>query len=290
MKRIITLTLALTFLIMLSGCRTTEYDKQIATTTLPVYEFTTRLCQGTDVHIVRVVTEDISCLHDYTLQVSQMQKIASSDAVVITGGGLETFLDDVLTSSQRVIEASAGIEALHGHNEDNHGAHQHDQDPHIWLSPRNAAIMAENIYRELCTIYPNYKSTFERNLEILLNDLSELESYGFQQLENLTNRNLITFHDGFGYFAQAFDLHILKAIEEESGSEASATELIEICNLIDQHQVPAIFTEKNGAASAAQIISRETGVTIFSLDMAISGDSYFDAMYHNIDVIKEALG
>ena len=53
---------------------------------------------------------------------------------------------------------------------------------------------------------------------------------------------------------------------------------------------PYIFTERNGSTSAAGVISRETGVTVYSLDMAMAGDSYFDAMYRNIDTIKEALG
>ena len=45
-----------------------------------------------------------------------------------------------------------------------------------------------------------------------------------------------------------------------------------------------------GSTSAAEVISRETGVTVYSLDMVMAGDSYFDAMYRNIDTIKEALG
>jgi ABC-type Zn uptake system ZnuABC Zn-binding protein ZnuA len=101
---------------------------------------------------------------------------------------------------------------------------------------------------------------------------------------------MITFHDGFGYFAQAFDLEILQAIEEESGSEASAQELISLIATVQEHQLPALFTERNGSVSAADIIAAETGATIYALDMAIAGEDYFQAMYHNIDTVKEALG
>ena len=76
----------------------------------------------------------------------------------------------------------------------------------------------------------------------------------------------------------------------ESGSEASARELIELITLVEEQSLPAIFTEASGSTSAASIIARETGCGVFSLDMAMAGDSYFDAMYHNIDTIKEALG
>ena len=78
-------------------------------------------------------------------------------------------------------------------------------------------------------------------------------------------------------------------MEEESGAEASAAELIELIEEVEHHDLPAIFTEINGSVSAADIIARETGAALYTLDMAMSGDSWFDAMYHNIDTIKEAL-
>ena len=60
--------------------------------------------------------------------------------------------------------------------------------------------------------------------------------------------------------------------------------------LTRQHRLPAIFTETNGSTSAAGIIAAETGANVYALDMVMSGDSYFEAMYHNIDTLKEALG
>jgi zinc transport system substrate-binding protein len=81
---------------------------------------------------------------------------------------------------------------------------------------------------------------------------------------------------------------VLEAIEEEAGSETSAKDLIRIVQLIREKELPAIFTETNGSSASAEIISRETGVTILSLDMAMAGDDYFTAMYANINAVKEA--
>ena len=121
-------------------------------------------------------------------------------------------------------------------------------------------------------------------------ELDALQQYGKDTLSELGCREIITFHDGFAYLAQAFDLTILDAVEEESGSEASARELIHLIEEVEHHDLPAIFTEKSGSVSAAGIIARETGCQSFALDMAMAGDSYFDAMYHNIDTLKEAMG
>ena len=124
---------------------------------------------------------------------------------------------------------------------------------------------------------------------LLLTQLKMLLDYGNENLSGLQSRELVTFHDGFSYFADSFDLTILEAVEEESGSEASAKELIHLIEEVEHHDLPAIFTEVSGSVSAAGIISRETGAASCALDMAMAGDSYFQAMYHNIDTIKEAL-
>ena len=297
MKRIPYFLVALLLSVLITGCSTQTAPAQVAATTLPVYEFTARLCEGTPITVTRLVTEEVSCLHDYSLNVRQVKAAESAELIVISGAGLEEFLEDLLLNA-RIADASQGIDLIipeehhhHGSEDDadEHEGHHHEQDPHIWLDPANAMIMAENICRELISRYPGHEAAFASNLQSLKADLAVLQTYGAEQLQTLSCRDIITFHDGFSYLAQAFDLHILEAIEEESGSEASAKELIHMIEEVEHHQLPAIFTEKSGSVSAAGIISRETGAGTYALDMAMAGDSYFSAMYHNIRTLKEAL-
>ena len=294
MKRFLTLLLLCLFL---TGCTPSE-SARIVATTLPVFEFTARLCEGTGLTVTRLVTEEVSCLHDYSLNVRQVKAAEAADVIVISGAGLEDFMEDLLHGAD-TIDASAGIQLIiseehsHAHEasetDEGHEGHHHEEDPHIWLSPANASVMAGNICRELAERYPEYSALLEENLKVLLQELEDLNTYGQEQLKALSRRDLITFHDGFSYFAHAFDLHILRAVEEESGSEASAKELIELIGEVEHHDLPAIFTEKSGSVSAAGILARETGCGSYPLDMAMAGNSYFEAMYHNIDTIKEAL-
>lgn len=277
--------------ILLWGCTGSTPAPQITATTLPVYEFTKTLCDGTPLTVGRLITQSVSCLHDYSLNVDQVKQAEGAETIVISGGGLEEFMEDILDSS-KTIDASSGIALLEGeeHHHDEEEDHEgHEHDPHFWLDPQNAVIMAQNICEGLIRRYPQYRSQFQENLSPLLQRLNELDAYGTETLKGLSCRKLITFHDGFAYFAQAFDLEILAAVEEESGSEASAKDLIQLIQLVRSNDLPAIFIEKNGSSAAATIICAETGANAFTLDMAMAGDSYFEAMYNNLNAIKEAL-
>lgn len=282
--------------LLLSGCQTADTPAMVVATTLPVYDFTVALCQNTDITVERLINESVSCLHDYSLSVSQVKAVESAEIIVCSGAGLEDFLSDLLENSVKV-DASAGISLLctsHSHDHDDHAHHAHEDtqevDAHIWLSPANASCMAKNIAAGLIDHYPQHEQQIQNNLTALLQNLDVLQQYGQQTLSELRSRDLITFHDGFSYFADSFDLHILEAVEEESGSEASAKELIHLITLVQDYKLPAIFTETHGSVSAANVISRETGANIYALDMCMGDTGYFEAMYRNIDTIKEALG
>ena len=274
---------------LFAGCVSRQPQADIAATTLPVYEFTSALTAGTGLTVTQLVDQNVSCLHDYALSVRQVRAVESAQVIVLSGGGLEDFMTDLLTGKD-VIDSSAGIVLEESCHEDSHDHHHHEADAHFWLSPACAKQMAQNICTGLTARYPQHKAAITANLANLLAKLDALQAYGQQQLANLSCNKMITFHDGFTYFAKAFDLQILAALEEESGSEASAAELKELITLTREQELPAIFTEENGSDRSARVIADATGAKVYQLSMAMSGDSYFTLMYQNIDTIKEALG
>ena len=150
------LALALVLALLLGGCAAAPQASEedlIAATTYPVWQFTTAVTEGTGLQVARVITEPVSCVHDYALSVDQMKILARSRAVVISGLGLEDFMEDVLPAGGACIDASTGVQTLcteahdHDHDTHSHGAHDHDhgeEDPHIWLDPARAAQMVQN--------------------------------------------------------------------------------------------------------------------------------------------------
>ena len=274
-QRVFSILLALALL--LSGCaaQKSEPSADILATTAPVAQIVGAITAGTDLTVATLISEPVSCVHDYALSVDQMRAVEQAKLIVISGAGLEEFMGDTLASCDVVIDASEGLALLPGE--------EGESDPHTWLAPENMIAMTHTVETALAAEYPQHAALFAENADIWCEKLE-------QHLADLSCRRLVTFHDGFAYFAKAFDLEIAASMEIEAGSEPSARELEEIISLLQDQNIPAVFTEINGTADAAELVARETGCAVFSLDTAISSVNYLSAMTQNIDTIKEALG
>ena len=300
MKRLLPLLCSLC--LIFSGCAAPTASEpeddtlHILATTYPVYLFASSIADGVDgVAVTRLITEEVSCLHDYTLTVKDMKAIEQADVILLNGAGLEDFMSDALSQSDAaVIDCSEGIELLPAvsHSDHSHSGEDVDgeKDPHFWLCEEAARVMMNNILHGLSALDEAHQDAYTANFSAAAVQIPDdpLDASA------LSCPYLITFHDGFQYFAHDNGLTLLKSIEEEEGSEASAAEIKEIVALIREYDIPAIFTEKNGPQSTAQAIARETGVAVYQLDMIMSGDgqdisAYVDAMNANYAVIREAL-
>ena len=301
MKRLLALLCAL---LLLSGCGAGQEREEftIACTTYPVYLLANTNAGDVDGVSVRlVVDQQVSCLHDYTLTVTDMKVLEGADVVAINGAGLEDFLGDALDARQ-VIDLDEDIDLIateEPHAEESHSgdAHHHDgADPHIWMDPRSYAQMARTLSAALAEQDPAHADTYQNRGEAAAR---ELERFCGELLDSpagaeVRGRSIITFHDGFAYFARAFGLTIAAAIEEEEGAEASAQELRRTIEIVERERLPAVFTEVNGSANAAGIIARECGVAVYPLSMVMSGEAgdtiaaYERAIQANLDTIRRA--
>lgn len=282
-RRIFALLAAALLVLSVSGCTekaAVQAQTDLLATTQPVYQLANALTDGTGLSVSLLISEPVSCLHDYTLTVSQMEKIENAKLVLESGLGLEDFMADALSGKVRIVVSST-LPTLEG---------DEGIDPHWWLDPTRFREAAKLTAQELGSQYPEFTDQIADNFAAFDKKLSELQSYGDEALKNLSCRELVTFHDGFSYFADSFGLTIAAAMEVESGSEPSAKELEQIVSIVEKEKIPAVFTETNGETGSAQVVANETGCKVYTLDMAISNADYFAAMRENINTIKEALG
>ena len=291
MKKILVLLLACALIASGGyGCSTVEEDDaefRIVASFYPVYITVLNLIDGVDgVKADNMAGQQTGCLHDYQLQSKDMKNIERADVFVINGAGMESFLDKVTDQLPEltVINASEGIPLL---EEDE------SQNPHVWVSISGCMQQVSNIAEGLAQADPERGEQYRENAREYMEKLTALQEKMHAELDDLPNRDIITFHEAFPYFAEEFGLNIVRVINREPDSQPSAKELAETIRLIEETDVKAVFVEPQYPDSAADIVAAETGATVYTLDPVVTGeddpDAYLDAMEKNMEVLKTAL-
>jgi zinc transport system substrate-binding protein len=286
-------------LIPLSGCNADEATKlssggqkfTIVTSFYPIYIDAINVTKGVQgVKVVNMTGPQTGCLHDYTLSAENMKTLSEAQVFIINGAGMEDFMDKVIKQlpNLKIIESAEGIELIEDQQKDN-------GNPHVWVSISNAIQQMKTIGAKLAEIDSANAGIYKSNTEEYVKKLELERTKMHNVLDNVTNKDIVTFHEAFPYFAKEFNLNIVTVIEREPGSEPSAKELETTIETIKARGVKTLFAEPQYSSKAAQTIASETGAKIYILDPVVTGkangdmDAYIKAMDNNLEVLKEAL-
>lgn len=318
MKKILALLLAIAVAGgSLSGCIRTDYNKdkiKFLASFYPIYIMALNIVDGVDgVEVDCMAEVQVGCLHDFKLSTDDMRNIEKSDGFIINGAGMEGFIEDIANKVDglQIIDSSTGIDLLadgHHHDEDEHehedehiheDEHEHEghnhgeYNAHIWVSVANCIKQVENITDGIVKLDPAHESEYRSNSKKYISKLTELKNEMESGLADISDRNIITFHEAFDYFAEEFKLNIVSVIEREPGSEPNARDLASIIDLTKETGVKALFVEPQYPNTSADIIAAETDAKVYTLDPGVSGemnkDAYIKMMKENLKVLQKAL-
>ena len=303
MKKII-FALLIICCFILCGCeyqenKIDENKFNIVTSFYPMYVATSNIVDGVeDVTLSNMTDVQVGCLHDYQMTTKDMNKLEKADVFIINGGGMESFLDKATSSCKnlKVINSSEGIleedEHEEGHHE--HEESHNEENAHIWVSISLYINQVQNIANELARADEKNADKYLENAEIYIEKLKNLKNEMHEKLDNLEKKNIVTFHEAFSYFADEFNLNVVAVIEREPGTSPSAGQLAKIIDEIKETSAKAIFVEPQYEKTTANVISKETGVPVYTLDPIVSGKldkgEYERIMRENLKVLEEALG
>ncbi|MEN6389132.1 MAG: metal ABC transporter substrate-binding protein [Syntrophomonas sp.] len=294
-QKILKLLLVLALLTNLVGCRTqvptgSQNDKKvkIVTSFYPVYIMTLNLTQDiSGIEVENMTPAAAGCLHDYQFTPQNLITLKQADVVIVNGGGMESFMDKVAREvpQGKIITASQGLNLLKdADGEDN---------PHVWVSVSGAIDETRNINRQLAQLLPQYTQQLQANCDAYVAKLEKLNSDMKTELAGINNRNIVTFHEAFPYFARDFGLNIVAVVQSEPNTEPSARELAVIIDKVKQTRTTALFIEPQYQGVSVETVARETGAKVYTLDPAVTGeynpDAYIKAMKNNAQTLKEAL-
>jgi len=182
----------------------------------------------------------------------------------------------------KVIDTRAGVTLRHltadeaeaheeGHEEEHAEGHAHEHehaagepDPHFWLDPHNAKMLATHVAAGLADADPAHAEVYRERLRGVLEDLDRLDGALRKALEPLKGQVFLVFHPAFGYFGDAYGLK--QAAVEIEGKEPGARQLADLIDRARQLGVRVVFVQPQFSKKSAEAIARTIGGTVVEMD------------------------
>ncbi|KXS36358.1 MAG: hypothetical protein AWU55_3003 [Halomonadaceae bacterium T82-2] len=270
---------------------------------------------GEYVEVTSLVGPD-SDSHVYTPSPVDVRRIAGADLVIFNGLQLEGWMNRLLDASGYrgvKVVATDGIAALHftgadhgeppaegdGHAEHaEHAAHDHgDLDPHAWLDVSRAEHYVANIRDGLIEADPAHADAYRRRADAYLARLDTLDAEIHRLIDAIpaARRVVVSGHDAFDYFADAYGVRFLSPVGLNTAAEPAAADMASLIDFLEHNRIPALFYENITSPALIRQLAEETGIpvagTLYSGALAAEGEAstYEGMMRHNARIMHDGL-
>ena len=305
----------------------------VVTTIFPPYDFVRKIAG--DEADIKMLLKPGEETHSYEPTPQDIIAIQNSDVFIYTGGENDVWVEDILSSmpdsdlvTLRLVDCVETVEeeqvegmkgsAGHDHDEEDyddvHGGHTdeadeadgedeeespHEADEHVWTSPVNASLIAEQIKNVLSKADPDNRGMYEENTLAYQEQLAELDGQ-FREVVDHAKRNIMIFGDRFPfrYFADEYGLEYYAAFPGCAGdTEPSAATMAFLIEKVKEEKVPAVLKMELSSADIANAIAEATGTEVkvfyschnLSADDFENGETYLSMMQKNVETLKEVL-
>ena len=261
MKPVILLVLNLLLIAGCVSCGGGEQPKEIVTVTIQPQKYFAEKIAGDRFDINCIVPNGMNP-ESYDPSPSHLVHLGKSRAYFKIGyiGFEMAWLDKLMQNNpgMKLYDNSQGIDLLKGTHvcmdEDMH-LHLENIDPHIWTSPKGAAVIAENMYRAFVELDPEHKEYFRKNYLELKEQIDHTDSILTAVLSKVPGRMFVIYHPTLSYLARDYNLRQLSI--EMDGKEPSPFYLKTVMDAARENHADIIFVQKEFDSKNVRVIADE---------------------------------
>ena len=227
--------------------------------------------------------------HTFTPSPRQIAELSQAKLFFITGVPFETAVVKKVAEQNQNLDI---VDMASGIPHEPMGPDPHDPfhvegelDPHVWMNPKNAVLMARNTAETLAGKDPAHKKEYMQNRDALIADLEALDRKIATLLAPYKGERFYVYHPAFGYFGQAYGLE--QVAVETGGKEPTAKRLNSLIKQARGERVRIIFVQPQFSQKSADRVAAEINGTVTPID-ALAED-YIANMEHIADALKQGL-
>ena len=267
---------------------------KVVTTTTVIYDLVKEI--GKEKVKVDYICRGDQDPHFLEILPSNMLKLRNANLVFKIGLGLEMWLQQIIDGSRndklKLIDLSKDIEKKEvptGKIDASQGDVHPYGNPHYWLDPENAKIMAKNICEALSDESPDNAEYFKKNLDDYISKLNSKNAEWKTKMSGLKGKSIITFHKSWVYFVDRFGIKVVGQVEPKPGIPPTPSHNAELVNEIKKSGVKVILMENYYSDNAPNQLAQSTGVKVIKVANSVYGQSGINSYIQMMDSIVNSL-
>ena len=261
-----------------------ETELTVSATIFPIYDILRQIAGETVT--TELILQPGESPHTFNMTPSVQKIIDNSNLIFVVGHGL----DNWIVKSGNVSPVHTNVSLLTSNDDDD--KHHDGVNPHYWLTPGNASIIATNIATVLAELDPINAESYEARAANFHAAMISLESELLGQVGPIKTIAFITLHDSFSYLAQAFGLNLVGSFEPSGAEEPSPRYLKKLHETVESHNVKAVFSEPQLSVGGLTAFINDSNLKLDVLD-PIGGieerQSYQTLLKYNIRKLTSTL-
>ena len=267
---------------------------KVVTTTTVIYDLVKEI--GKEKVKVDYICRGDQDPHFLEILPSNMLKLRNANLVFKIGLGLEMWLQQIIDGSRndklKQVDLSTDIEKKEvptGKIDASQGDIHPFGNPHYWLDPENAIIMAKNICEALSDESPENAEYFKKNLNDYLTRLDSKIGEWKSKLSGLKGKPIITYHKSWVYFADRFGIKVTGQVEPKPGIPPSPSHNAELISNIKKSNIKIILMEVYYSDNAPNQLAQATGIKVIKVANSVYGQSGINSYIQMMDSIVNSL-
>ena len=283
----------------------------IVATLFPQYDFAKQIVG--DKGEVKLLVEGGVETHNYEPTAKDMIKILNnSDLFLYLGSDLEPWTTNIISTISDnnipICNVSENVELIKIEDfeerflnsdivEDEEHSHHDEEiyDEHIWLSPKNACIMIDNILEEVCKLDPENSDYYKTNAEKYKEEINKID-FSFKELvENSTRKEIAVGGEfAYAYLVDEYDINFVSVYKNcGEGEDPSIARVKSVIDYINKNNINVVYFEELSEGTVAKMIAEETNTEAVVLYTIHNGnpseDTYVSLMKKNVENLSKGL-
>jgi zinc/manganese transport system substrate-binding protein len=161
--------------------------------------------------------------------------------------------------------------------------------PHYWIPPENAIVVATEIAERLAAIDPSGAPAYDANLKRFVADVQQRRAGWEKKAASARGMKIVTYHKSWSYVSHWLGLQEVGYVEPKPGIPAPPSHIAQLIGLMQREKVHVILMESFYPRNTVELVAQKAGARALVMPSDVGATPEIKDYFALVDAIIQHL-